>query len=305
MDRAEIVAADAERFDAGIETGEVGPLRFARLSCIGSAIDRYQNPSGSTRTSTYTIVVQITGSGTLAQYGQRANMLPGDIALCDNGAPHSHYMAERSELILLRVPAATLRAHLPSPERFCGRRMTASTGTTRVAASLVANICRDSLSGLPSSVKDRLSHQALEMIAISYSLAFETLAAPSSVVSGRFAEARRFIEQHLRDPDLDPQKIARSLNVSSRYLRMIFAAEKETVSSYVLRRRLEEVAYRLVDARWRGRSICEIAFDWGFNSAPHFSRSFRERYGMSPREYRALRCGTNGCVESNTMASTA
>src|SRR5690606_32382538 len=113
MDRAEIVASDAERFDAGIEIGELGPLPFARLSCIGSAIDRYQTPSAPARTPSYTIVVQITGSGTLAQYGHRANMLPGDIALCDNGAPHSHYMAERSELILLRVPAATLREHLP------------------------------------------------------------------------------------------------------------------------------------------------------------------------------------------------
>jgi AraC-like DNA-binding protein len=305
IDRAEIVASDAERFDAGIETGEIGPLRFARLSCVGSAIDRYQAPAAPSRTPSYAIIVQLTGSGTLSQYGQRANMLPGDIALCDNAAPHSHYMAERSELILLRVPAAALRAHLPSPERFCGRRLTANTGTTRVAASLVANLCRDTLTGLPSPVQERLAHQALEMISISYSLAFETLVPPSSVVGGRFAEARRFIEQHLRDPELDPQQIARSLNVSSRYLRMIFAAEKETVSSYVLRRRLEEVAYRLADGRWRGRSICEIAFDWGFNSAPHFSRSFRERYGMSPREYRALRCGANGCVESNTVASTA
>lgn len=305
MDRAEIVASDADRFDAGIEIGDIGPLRFARLSCVGSAIDRYQAAAPVARTPSYAVIVQLSGSGTFAQYGQNAAMLPGDITLCDNGAPHAHYMAERSELILLRAPATALRAHLPSPERFCGRRLTASTGTTRVAASLVANLCRDSMTDLPPAVQERLAHQALEMISISYSLAFETLVAPSSVVGGRFAEARRFIELHLRDPELDPQRIARALNVSSRYLRMIFAAEKETVSAYVLRRRLEEVAYRLADGRWRGRSICEIAFDWGFNSAPHFSRSFRERYGMSPREYRALRCGSNGCVESNPVASTA
>src|SRR5690606_23432267 len=115
----------------------------------------------------------------------------------------------------------------------------------------------------------------------------------SAVVGGRDARARLFIEQNLSDPDLGPHTIARSLKVSARYLRMIFAREGECISSYVLRRRLEETARQLADPRWRGRSICEIAFQWGFNSAPHFSRSFRSHFGMSPREYRALHAGTH------------
>jgi AraC-like DNA-binding protein len=95
-----------------------------------------------------------------------------------------------------------------------------------------------------------------------------------------------FIEQHLRDPELTPSIIADRLKISSRYLRMIFAANSETPSAYILRRRLEECASRLGDPRWRGHSITEIAFSWGFNSAPHFTRSFRDRFDASPRCYR-------------------
>jgi AraC-like DNA-binding protein len=301
FDRAEFVPYDLERFNAAIHTGELASLRFARLSCVGSAIDRSQTPDTAAAHS-YSLVVQLTGSGTLCQYGQEAHMQPGDLALCDNSAPHSHFMAERSELLLLRVPAHALRGHQPSPEQFCGRRLASTTGTTSVAAALVTNLCHRTRTSLPPPVQEGLAHQLLEMIAISYALAFDKLIAPSSVVGGRYAKARRFIEQHLRDPELGPQKIARSLNVSSRYLRMIFAGEKDSVSSYILRRRLEEVAHQLADARWRGRSICEIAFDWGFNSAPHFSRSFRERYGMSPREYRAQH-SVNGQVERDALVS--
>lgn len=302
FDRAEIIPADLERFDAAIQTGELGPLRFARLSCMGSAIDRSLAP-GATAAHSYSLIVQISGSGTLTQYGQEAHMQPGDLALCDNAAPHSHFMAERSELILVRIPMQALHGHLPSPEQFCGRRLPASAGTTSVAAALVTNLCHRNRNGLPPSVQEGLSHQLLELIAISFSLAFETLIAPSSVVGSRYAKARRFIEQHLRDPELGPQKIARALNVSSRYLRMIFAGEKDSVSAYILRRRLEEVAHQLADARWRGRSICEIAFDWGFNSAPHFSRSFRERYGMSPREYRSRHGSLNAQSERPALAA--
>lgn len=303
FDRAEIIPTDLERFNAAIHTGELGALRFARLSCVGSAIDRAQLP-GATTTHSYALIVQLGGSGTLCQYGQQAQVQAGDLVLCDNAAPHSHFMAERSELILLRIPAHALRGHLPSPEQFCGRRLAATTGTTSVAAALVTNLCHRTRTGLPPSVQEGLANQLLELIAISYSLSFDTLIAPSSVVGNRYAKARRFIEQHLRDPELGPQKIARSLNVSSRYLRMIFAGEKDSVSAYILRRRLEEVAHQLSDARWRGRSICEIAFDWGFNSAPHFSRSFRERYSMSPREYRARQVTVHGQAKRDALAAT-
>ena len=41
------------------------------------------------------------------------------------------------------------------------------------------------------------------------------------------------------------------------------------------------------------RSITEIAFGRGFSSSTHFSRSFRENCGVSPRVYRLLMQGTS------------
>jgi AraC family transcriptional regulator, positive regulator of tynA and feaB len=35
-----------------------------------------------------------------------------------------------------------------------------------------------------------------------------------------------------------------------------------------------------------GRSISEIAWGWGFNDLSHFTKSFRARFGLSPREWR-------------------
>ena len=105
-----------------------------------------------------------------------------------------------------------------------------------------------------------------------------------------------------RSNALRPSSVAEGLHVSSRYVRMIFAVSSETASAYILRRRLEECARQMADPRWQGHSITEIAFAWGFNSAPHFARSFRERFGNSPRSYRRLqvqqrqgRDGTAGC----------
>jgi AraC-like DNA-binding protein len=42
-------------------------------------------------------------------------------------------------------------------------------------------------------------------------------------------------------------------------------------------------------------SICEIAFSRGFNDSAHFSRSFKDRFGVSPREFRT-RAGSGALV---------
>jgi AraC-like DNA-binding protein len=40
---------------------------------------------------------------------------------------------------------------------------------------------------------------------------------------------------------------------------------------------------------WGVHTLTEIAFSWGFNSAAHFTRTFHEKYGVPPREYRRSR----------------
>jgi AraC-like DNA-binding protein len=303
-DRGDIPGWDLARFDAQLRVGRLGTLRFAQLSCTGNAGDRPQGADAGEALAGYTLIVQLEGQGTLSQYGQIAELNAGDLALCDNHAPHRHRIEAGASLLLLRVPARALRCHLPSPDQFCGRRLAAGSGLTMVATSLASSVCGQATAGLPAAVQESLSRQLLETVSLAYSLAFGQLIASSSVVGGRYARARLFIEQNLGDPELGPHSIACALNVSARYLRMIFAREGECISSYVLRRRLEETARQLADPRWRGRSICEIAFTWGFNSAPHFSRSFREHFGIPPREYRARQAAQDADAQSDTLAAT-
>jgi AraC-like DNA-binding protein len=179
-----------------------------------------------------------------------------------------------------------LKERLPSPEQFCGRHVASTEGLVCTVAAVMSGLCMQLERGLSPYFQHSIARHVLDLLATTYSIAFDSLTTASSVVSARHAKVKLYIEQHLRDPELSPCAIARGLKLSSRYLRMIFATGSETVSAYILRRRLEECARQMSDPRWRGRSIAEIAFGWGFNSAPHFTRSFRERFGVSPRHYR-------------------
>jgi AraC-like DNA-binding protein len=98
--------------------------------------------------------------------------------------------------------------------------------------------------------------------------------------------ALRHIDANLGDPALSPRGIAGALGVSLRYLHGVFEGS-ESVGATILMRRLDRCRTVIVDPAERHRSISEIAYHWGFNDAAHFSRTFKARFGVSPRGLRA------------------
>jgi AraC-like DNA-binding protein len=94
------------------------------------------------------------------------------------------------------------------------------------------------------------------------------------------------IETLLPDPDLSLRRVADEEGVSPRYVQKLFASADETFSHYLRTRRLERCRTDLSSPQHARLSISEICFRWGFNGSAHFSRAFRDQYGLSPREFR-------------------
>ena len=67
----------------------------------------------------------------------------------------------------------------------------------------------------------------------------------------------------------------------------LFESETQSIARWIWSVRLERCHRDLADPALAGRSVTDIAFAWGFNDLAHFSRSFRARYGESPRTFRA------------------
>jgi AraC-like DNA-binding protein len=80
--------------------------------------------------------------------------------------------------------------------------------------------------------------------------------------------------------------LCKALDVSRRSLFAAFRADGG-VQNYIRIMRLERAKLALADVE-RGEPIGTIALRLGFCDAPHLTRLFRARYGMSPRDYRHL-----------------
>jgi AraC-like DNA-binding protein len=66
----------------------------------------------------------------------------------------------------------------------------------------------------------------------------------------------------------------------------LFHARGQHISDWIWHRRLEVATKRLTDPGCVHLSIGPLAFGCGFANQAHFSRRFKERHGMTPREYR-------------------
>jgi AraC-like DNA-binding protein len=109
----------------------------------------------------------------------------------------------------------------------------------------------------------------------------------SPVTDRLYDEVLHWIEEHLSDPDLDPDAIAAAHHISTRYLHKVFSRHDVTVAGYVRARRLELVRRDLADPAKAGESVSSVARRQGIVDPSYLSKAFRGRFRVSPREYRA------------------
>lgn len=133
---------------------------------------------------------------------------------------------------------------------------------------------------------DRLGRVFLDLVALALA---ESRPAPGARVSAEDALRRRAaeeIEQRLGGGEVPVEDLCRTLNTSRTKLFNAFRADGG-VQAFIMTERLKRARAALFDLD-RAEPIGTIAHRLGFSDAPHLSRSFRRRYGMTPRDYRRL-----------------
>jgi AraC-like DNA-binding protein len=106
------------------------------------------------------------------------------------------------------------------------------------------------------------------------------------------ARLAAYIEEHLQDPGLGAGELARVHGISVRQLYKLWSSRETSLSQWITRRRLHAARADLGATVGNSHAkIAAVALQWGFVNVSHFSRRFRDVYGMSPREWQQAREG--------------
>lgn len=95
-----------------------------------------------------------------------------------------------------------------------------------------------------------------------------------------YGRIMNYIHQHLTDPDLSIERIARVHYVSTRTVTRAFARYQKSPVAEIWKERL--IASREAIERGQVRSISQAALDFGFSDFSHYSHAFRKAFGMAP-----------------------
>ncbi len=93
----------------------------------------------------------------------------------------------------------------------------------------------------------------------------------------------QFIEGNLKN-DLSVVDVSKNAGYSLyHFIRLFHGITGHSPKDYILRRRLTEAAYEILDSQ---RKISDISFEYQFNDSETFNRAFKRAFGLSPTELR-------------------
>ncbi|MCX5268720.1 AraC family transcriptional regulator [Streptomyces sp. NBC_00199] len=205
---------------------------------------------------------------------------PGDLVVLGTVPPGGD-LAE--EVAFFRVPRFLL--DVPEEALRCARviRVSGSDGLAECVSLFLSALARTSRSRA-SALGSRLALNTADLVALLLSDVQGTDGAgdPADPAHDLLRRVQTHIQENLADSSMSPDSIARAHHISVRYLHKLFRTSGTTVGAWIRQHRL--AACRL-ELRRQRRSVAVVAQSWGFTSPSHFSRVFRQTYGLSPKQW--------------------
>lgn len=282
----ELKRPDVPGCDAEFRHARMGDTDFTDVQ-VGFGLSGQRTNSQIQRANDvfFGVILMLAGGQRLIQDGQEIDLQPGDISVWDASRPAQFSSTGSVRQISVLVPHKKLKLYSSNIEDVCAQRINGRSGLGLLLASHLQAL---SVVLSTSDDIDRASTEAATLDLVSAAIRPDKAGDyKSSIHKTMLRRVQDYIINNLRDPNLSPATIASVFRISPRYLHKLFEASDYTLSEWVLQRRLLACQSSLKDPALNHMTITEIAFNWGFNSAPYFSRVYRQNFGTTPSGTRA------------------
>lgn len=242
---------------------------------------------GGTRTGRRPLLIftyLIDGRIELSQDGRTATLESGDFWMYSPDRPYEFEFRSTSEVVAVLLPTDQIRAYRTSVQGLTATRF--DHDPVAGAIGKTVDLYEQTLPTLHPALRGRVVKQVVDAIGMFTEHAVLTTGMTSAHHVSGLQEALDFIDANLSAVELSPEAIARHLHVSRRSLYGLFEKADMTVAKAIRDRRLERCERDLVDPSLAAVPVSEIGTRWGITSPSHFSRLFKQSYGVTPTDYR-------------------
>lgn len=232
------------------------------------------------------LAIAIVGAATISQQGSDAVLDPGDAVLISSAEPSVTVVPQESHFLSLAIPVAALMRLTRDLEGNMRCRLPESSWALRLLAVYLTALDDEQELTAPELQHTVVTH-IYDLVALALGATRDV--AESAKDRGLRAARLRAIKADILDNigrHLSVDVIAARHGISPSYVRKLFEGEGTTFTDFVLAQRLVRARHMLIDPRFSGHMISTIAYDAGFGDLSYFNRTFRRRFGMTPRDVR-------------------
>lgn len=270
-------------FQAELRAWELGEVRLIRMNLDGLTVlsERQIAP----RVPHEHVYLKLIVAGKV-NFEQPDGSLPvgsGAMVFVDPVHPFSESFVALTQLVLLMLPKRELRNRGLMAEVDRPLVLDASSPENNALWHLLLTITQHA-ENTTVQFRERLGAQVMNLI--DFVACTTTRGASSRTSAATRARIKWYLREHLGDYTLDTAAIADAMRLSPRRINRLFAAEGTSLMRHLWTCRLERAHEMLDAAGTGGLRIEEVAWRCGFSDPTHFSRSFKARYGCSPRDFR-------------------
>ena len=270
-----------DNFRAELEYRNFGGYTLSHCQC--TTLDGFRSKAeiADTNDAYLSLLYLHAGEEKIMAAGKEIVISEGDIVLWDSTQEMKFSVPEKVDKISLLIPEKNITSVFPRAHDYVGAVLKRENSMNSIIGGHLSN--------LALRMNNMDDHELTVLMDASINLfaaAFKSgRSIETSIRHATVSRIKQHIIDHLGDPFLSPKGVAEDAGISLRYLYTLFESEGTGVSAWIRDRRLECARKELASSFAESNSITDIAFKWGFCDLSHFSKAFKQSFGLSPREF--------------------
>ena len=282
----DLTFARPEAFDGELTSWNLGDVSLSRLTSDALMYRRLPKHFREPGPEEFLVTLPAKSELRFAQGGKEVRANPGAFFIERSHEPYEFSHAEAADLWVMKVSLDMLGGRVRAPDRFCSLEFDATNGANGLFVDMV-HLIPQRYDAMTEETRSTVGRQLVDLLALALQSDERVLQSGGSTVrSAHLARIEGFVRRHIDDPDLGPDEVAAGCGISVRYLHELLRDTNQTLGQWIRDQRLAAAQEDLANSSDK-RSIGAIAYARGFADQAQFSRAFRARYGITPKEARA------------------